>query len=156
MKIFNFKKTVDSSLYLKILDYSLKLDSKMVFVCRNGLNSDLNELVHSHILKRERVSKWPGTISYSDKVQMYVIENKPVIIDKIKHLIPSLWDWKPAKYPEDLSFLRPNGIPWFVSITHENDAYMQLEDDEIEKAQHYFGTDILEFYEDVESVEKYL
>jgi len=32
---------------------------------------------------------------------------------------------------EDLSFLRADGRPWFVTITHEKDAFFKLDPEEI-------------------------
>ena len=44
--------------------------------------------------------------------------------------VEGLFDWIEPELPEDLCILRPDGSPWLVTISHEQDAYFQLSDKE--------------------------
>ena len=168
MKIYNFKQKIGQDIYRKILDYSLIQTSKMVFVDidaygkKNNLDQGFIRLISPHILKKQTVLSWPGTIKQPFKnseykgEEMYVLNANPNLIQEIKLLIPTLWDWQGPKYPEDLRFLRPDGTPWFVSITHEDDAYVELEDSELKAFTEYFGNDLIEYFKEDENVTKYL
>jgi hypothetical protein len=159
MKMYNFERKVESEIYFKILNYALMTESKMVFIefAFTALTTQFKELISPFIIKQEQVKKWPGSILHAEgKIIMYVLDINPQLIKQIGLLIPSLWGWSYPNYPEDLSFLRKDGTPWFISTTHEDDAYMILEEGEIEKVINYFGNDLLEFDKEVEGNENYL
>ena len=94
--------------------------------------------------KRER-KEWPGTIQTGEGigVQTYKCaindETIYILIDKGMKLFA---EEKPS-FLEDLSFLRPDGTPWFITIKHERDAYFKLYPEEMEGVSKVLGKSVL-------------
>jgi hypothetical protein len=88
--------------------------------------------------------QWPGTILCSEKKAfIYKCQLTSLASDILKVSFQNIWDWKAPTYPEDLSFIRPNGMPWFISITHEKDTYFKLEESEKQELENLWGSDSL-------------
>jgi hypothetical protein len=44
-----------------------------------------------------------------------------------------LYDWQQPELPEDLCLLRDEDDPWLVSIAHEGDAFVSVDEVELEE-----------------------
>ncbi len=83
---------------------------------------------------------WPGTrVLGGAMARVYKFSSTVDSLTILRQAARSIWDWLGPRYPEDLSFLRPSGRPWFISITHERDAFFKLVETELEDVERVFG-----------------
>jgi hypothetical protein len=89
----------------------------------------------------EEAMHWPGTIVHddSDKATLLKFRVTPALVRSLRDTARTPFDWMGPDLPEDLSFLRADGTPWFVSIAHEKDAFFKLTDDEVEAVKTQLG-----------------
>lgn len=75
--------------------------------------------------------RWPGTkLLGEETATVHKFRLCRESGEVLKEVANALWDWLGPAYPEDLSFLREDGSPWFASICHEKDAFFKLTDEE--------------------------
>ncbi|TGL16877.1 hypothetical protein [Leptospira meyeri] len=103
--------------------------NKFIFVVRpelgiGELGKKFIEDLASKILEINTRNKWPGTELIGDEAIVYKAKfdsDSARIITKYSH---DLFSWVQPNLPEDLCFLsEENETPFFISITHEKDAY---------------------------------
>ena len=121
----------------KITTGLLNYSESFSFAIRDDIiitSHDINRLIHNlsnYQLEEKTVNKWPGTELLLGSAKLYffslTIESAAIISEYEDYL----YKWIHPKLPEDLIFYREQR-PVFVSITHENDAYFELNDDEID------------------------
>lgn len=94
-------------------------------------------LAKPYLLRQQRQSEWPGTIlgGQGEGVNVMYYTVTPGSINLVHSATTSLYTW--LKYsnpplPEDLGFIRPNQKVVLASVSHEQDAWLELEDDEFE------------------------
>ena len=76
-------------------------------------------------------SEWPGTqLTRGGTACVYRIPVTRDSIDLVANTATSLYAWQSPALPEDLCFLRGDGEDILASISHEEDAYLTLSDDE--------------------------
>jgi hypothetical protein len=63
----------------------------------------------------------------------------------LKECVSGMWDWIEPRHPEDLSFIREDGTPWFVSISHEHDAFFTATQQEVCEIERVLGQGSLRF-----------
>ena len=145
--IYDIDFEVRNELWYKLLDISLFFCDKFLFVIHDdfkkseNLNLILKELDHFLIIS-EIKSNWPGTEILFKQVQVntYIFnEITKVIIIKYSN---SLFDWQQPDLPEDLCLINRNNKPWLINIAHEDDAYMDINEDEKEKL-HYLIPELI-------------
>lgn len=119
----------DRKRYSRLLDLAVRWGGSFILVRRKGLLAQGDQFLRSlspYQIGIYRGAAWPGTRLIGGatvEVSKFCITADSIeVLRKGPH---SLWDWLEPSYPEDLSFLRPSGQPWFVSITHENDAFFK-------------------------------
>jgi len=81
------------------------------------------------LIKKEDLSEWPGT-RIAGTAPVFTFQFNPRTARIIKETALSPFDWLQPELPEDLSLLRPDGTPWFVTIAHERDCYFKLTEKE--------------------------
>jgi hypothetical protein len=104
------------------------------FVVREG-DDVSKEAIHlfegltPYLIESKVVSEWPGTKLFWDRVTLYIyhLNNETAYLLYISE--DNLFKWLLPHLPEDLVFYK-NNRPLFVSITHEKDAYFELENGE--------------------------
>jgi hypothetical protein len=80
-----------------------------------------------------RVQEWPGTrLLYDDAnvAMLYRYQTSAELAQALVSMRPALLDWLHPEAPEDLCFIRADGSPILVTISHEKDAYLLLTKDE--------------------------
>ncbi len=122
----------------KLLEASAPFCSTMNVVLRNHhphgspvLEGILQQL-KPFFIKEVEQSIWPGTIVYNEtaRVLYYRFDHETRVV--LKKLGIGLLDWLAPDAPEGLSLLRADGSPFFVSISHEEDCYFKIADEELE------------------------
>lgn len=134
---YTIKKNLSGNEYINLLKYSLKFCDRFNLVVRNSIDFDTQgkELLGSlnkFLINCEEKAEWPGTRLLDDKANVY---NYILCIEAIETLtcvVDNLFGWLQPKYPEDLCLFRKNGSNWLVTITHENDGFLLLTDEEFE------------------------
>ena len=86
--------------------------------------------MEKYLVDYRLVLEWPGTklLWEEDKAQLYTyyLNNETSFI--LYNCEDYLFNWIHPEKPEDLVFYK-NDNPFFISITHERDAYFELRDE---------------------------
>jgi len=89
------------------------------------------------------LNQWPGTtkVALSDATR-YVFRLTPATSRVLASSASSLFEWHNPRLPEDLHFLRADRSVVLGSVAHENYAWLELADEELERweTQSKFGT----------------
>lgn len=86
--------------------------------------------------------RWPGTQIFDrETANVWKIATSPRSKDVLAAAADSLWDWTGPSLPEDLSFLREDGRPYFISVTHEREAWFELNAHELTLLREVFYDD---------------
>ncbi len=159
MNIYTFKRQFDDKLYSKLLQSSLAFfESFMLFVILEKDSFSKTQLykeIAPSIVKISKVKNWPGTISCEEK-DLYFCRIDESLIEKILKVLSTFDSWGTQDCPEDLSFVRNDGAPWFISISHENDCYFKLTEKEKSKLEKFLNEELRFECEDENPDEKYL
>lgn len=94
-------------------------------------------------VETKAASEWPGTKLFGRSSWVYRFR---VDIDSCELIIRAagrLYDWVEPNLPEDLCLLRRSADPILVTISHESDAYLQLEQGEAAELQSRFSHEII-------------
>ncbi len=109
--------------------------SSVMVVLRDDLGvsetaSSLLARLEPHVIERRRSSSWPGTTLLDEDAT--TIRFRPVapVLDQILSAADGLYEWQQPSLPEDLAFLRDDGTAILASISHERDAFLELDDEE--------------------------
>ena len=85
-----------------------------------------------YLIKKEKVNEWPGTILLDGAAEIYIYNLNRESAFLLSKYDNELFNWIQPDLPEDIVFYK-NGTEIFVSITHERDAYFELEKSELEE-----------------------
>ena len=109
--------------------------SSAILVLRDDLGvSDtaisLLSALEPHVIERRRSASWPGTTLLNEEAT--TIRFRPIapVLDQLLSVAEGLYEWQQPALPEDLAFLREDGTALLASISHERDAFLDLDDDE--------------------------
>jgi hypothetical protein len=136
MKTYTIAHPLPSKLYEDILDYAIGKSATFLLVVRDSLGlssraTELLERLRSSLVKDRRGSRWPGTELIKGTARIveytYTRESK----DILKQVAKDLYDWKQPDLPEDLCLLKPSGDVWMATISHERDAFFEMETEEL-------------------------
>ena len=107
-----------------------------------ALETPLDEL-RQYMHSRTHVTAWPGTVKLSgDQHEMLKFNATEASCDiLINRVLPELATAAPRV--EDLSLLREDGRPFFVTITHEHDAFFKIDEAEMHELATAIGVDNL-------------
>lgn len=127
----------ESQFYCKILDYALNHVRVGILVVRSDMplsahGADVIQQLKPFTQRSVVSDEWPGTklLNGSAVVHCWAYNEETVAI--LKQFSNRLYQWQQPEYPEDLCLMRSYNEPWLVSISHERDAYLVL--DEVELA----------------------
>ena len=87
---------------------------------------DLLEALKDYHIKSSEVSEWPGTQLLWDKANIHFFHLNNISAHLLYSMEDNLFNWLHPDLPEDFIFYKDNK-PVFISITHEKDAYFDLE-----------------------------
>lgn len=84
------------------------------------------------VFEQSECASWPGTTLLEGVATVIRFELTPKAISLLVACTSGLYDWQQPQLPEDLCLLRQSGEPWLVSISHEHDGYVVLEEQEFQ------------------------
>lgn len=124
----------------KIINVLLPYTNAFSFIIRGGLggceiiNTLLNEL-SNHLINKQTVNEWPGTKLLLDDANLFKYQLNEETIRILGKQSDNIFEWVLPNLPEDL-ILYKNKNPVFISITHEKDLYLELDDNfDIQKVE---------------------
>jgi hypothetical protein len=136
-KTFNLLKEPTGTIYYQLLSYAQKYCESFLMVIRDTVqkSDSIKKIIDDlqpYILEKDEKSEWPGTILHrgTATVTKYKLNNETLKL--LASAVNGLYSWKQPDFPEDLCFLRQDGSPWLVTITYEEDGYLELTDKESE------------------------
>jgi hypothetical protein len=75
-------------------------------------------------------SEWPGTCLLDDKASVSRVGLNTHSVGLLLSATDHLYGWRQPALPEDLCLIRADNQPWLASISHEEDCYFQMTEDE--------------------------
>jgi hypothetical protein len=124
-KVISLKKLSLALLnYVETFSFVIREEQKVV----NEV-MDLLENLKIYLIESKRVSEWPGTkLLWGEAIlYSYYFNNESTYI--LYTTEDNLYKWLLPERPEDLTFYKNNN-PFFISITHERDAYFEVENND--------------------------
>jgi hypothetical protein len=128
---FDFLCEPSGDLYRRLIVFAASSQSVALLVVRPDMDlsahgrkvvSDLQPF----IIERVRSSKWPGTELLIDGAEVVYFRLSPDSAKILQSAAQSLYDWCQPELPEDLCFLLEDREPWLITIAHERDGYLRL------------------------------
>jgi hypothetical protein len=127
-----------NGLYYSLIDAATFFTKSFILVQRhevsmsNNGNELLNRLEPFLVTKEER-QEWPGTKLLDGFATVYEFSLNLETAEILKRSVHSIFDWEAPERLEDLSFLREDKTPWFITISHEKDAYFKATEQEMKQ-----------------------
>ena len=130
-EFYSIAEPLTSEGYIQLLQNLVRFCDRGLFVLRStDLNPAILRLIESletYNLKNVKGSSWPGTELSGHEADIFTFDFNDESLLVLLKSAENLTDWLEPNWPEDLSFLRPDGTPFFVSITHENAFYFDID-----------------------------
>jgi hypothetical protein len=135
MAVFNIKNEPVGVTYQELLRCSARFCDAFLLVVRNerDLNEDARRLLDNLSdfgISAKSENRWPGTELVNGTALVYRFVLNDSSIGQLSGAVRGLFDWVAPSRPEDLCFLRSNGLAWLTTIAHERDAYLTLAEGE--------------------------
>jgi hypothetical protein len=135
---YNLLKEPTGNAYSELITFALEHCTSFIFVIRHSIPLDdssakiINKLQPFLIQKTEK-SEWPGTKLLNGTATVFQYKLTTETASLLINFVKNIFSWIQPDFPEDLSFIRENGNPWLVTISHEKDAYFLLSHKEKEE-----------------------
>ena len=125
------------AVYESLLRIALGFCNQALLVVRPGIGlsasaQDLLTALALNQFQRTAETEWPGTRLFGETADVYRFRYDGYLIDRLGRATDRLYQWQQPDLPEDLCLLRPDGRPWLSSISHEQDAWLEIERDEFQ------------------------
>jgi hypothetical protein len=124
--------------YNTLIEYAVERDFVLGLAIRLQLrqSANLTEVVARlgpWQLDREQVDAWPGTrlAESAGEAAFLTFECTVRCGEVLTSEAESLWQWRQPELPEDPCFLREDHRPFFFSVTHEKEAFVDADREEI-------------------------
>jgi len=109
--------------------------TELLLVLRDGVGlsdagRDLLSELQPYLVGRDRRSSWPGTALLSGQATVLRFIPTAPCLDALVAASDRLFGWQQPALPEDLALVRGDETAALASISHENDAYLELEQEE--------------------------
>lgn len=110
------------------------------FVIREeaGISENINQLIlelFPFLIEKKIVTEWPGTTLLSGSANQYKYYFNKDSAQLLSSYNNELYEWIQPQLPEDICLYK-DSIPIFVSITHEQEAYFELDENEVYLLNH--------------------
>jgi len=134
--IFTFMDEPRGQLLQRLLAYAATQSNRVgVVVCEQlpreaSLEAALREL-EPFLMHDEVTREWPGTQLLGHDARVFHYRVEAALIEVLSELSDSLYAWRQPELPEDPFLLRPDGSALLTTISHEEDAYLELSRDEL-------------------------
>jgi len=134
MRTYSIAEEPAGAVYKDLLDAGARFCRRALVVVRPSIvladaGGKVLELLRAWNGTEQMASEWPGTRLLKGTAALLTFDlNRESLL--LLRSVPGLYSWQQPDLPEDLCLLRADGTPWLVSISHENDAYLNLEEAE--------------------------
>jgi hypothetical protein len=123
------------AVYARLIEFASRRCSQLSLVLRTKVTTSVRALrvlesLHPFLRERRRTSEWPGTVLHGETAELLTYSWLGGVSAILTDEASGLYDWCQPELPEDLC-LWTGAQPWLVSIAHEQDAYLELEEEEI-------------------------
>lgn len=127
--------------YYHLLDYALAECKYVLLVIRDTMRLNLKgqrviEKLSDYLHEEKQTDEWPGTKLLNNQARVLVYDYVPEVAEILKTPVSSLFRWLQPDFPEDLCLLKKDETPWLVTISHENDGYFVLSEQEKDQLFH--------------------
>jgi hypothetical protein len=133
--IYNIQEEPEGALYCRLLTAGQDKCRFVVLVIRRTIKMNENGIQALTQLEPYKISsvetdEWPSTKLVDDTATVLTYSYEKASVDLLMGCSDRLYGWQQPDLPEDLCLLRPDGSPWLVTISHENDGYLMLSPEE--------------------------
>jgi hypothetical protein len=121
--------------YHELIDFCSIRASQCTFVLHNpkqvakSCTQFLDEL-SEYTVRVVDQKEWPGTKLMQSVARVFWFRPAPEVVTILKSSVQGLYGWIFPNLPEDLAFYWPDGSPLLGTISHEQLAFLNLDDDE--------------------------
>jgi hypothetical protein len=117
--------------YMHLLDVAAEVCTTFSLVWRDEFSfaassADVAADLAGYLVRDEHTDRWPGTILFGNQATVRHYRVTPASISVLKGP-RGLYAWLAPVLPEDLAFYSAAGTPWLVTISHEQDAWFELD-----------------------------
>jgi hypothetical protein len=132
--IFTITQEPRDDLYRATVDLASDVCSTFLLVLRsanlNPAGGAVLEALKPKLIKEVNASEWPGTKLKRDKARVLYFSLDAESSNLLKTAANGLYEWLQPILPEDLCFMKSDGSPYLVTISHEKDSYLVLASEE--------------------------
>jgi hypothetical protein len=137
LKTYDISEEPQDDLYKALIDYCKVYAGTVLLVLRepDWIEPSIPmflEQFRTILIMQENVKEWPGTKLMGEAATVFKYRLTSDLADYLKNEVNGLYKWQQPQRLEDLCFLRQDGTALLVTIAHENDAYLELTDEEHE------------------------
>jgi len=137
--------------YKDLIDLASSLCTKFILVKRtqSALEIDKNcdktlDELKPYLIDIQEKDQWPGTLLFEDTATVYYYRVTEESKEILKKRANGLYSWAHPQLPEDLCFLKEDGKTWLITIAHESEAWVNLDNiEELEKLKLIRGIKVL-------------
>lgn len=133
---YKLKSPVEDAVYYELLDFLMTVSKQFFLVKQSNFKFDknaeavLNNLL-PYLIRKSDSNEWPGTKILDNRIaEVFYFKANQSSIKILKNYSGKLFDWLAPSLPEDIGFLRMDGSPIMVSIIHEDDYWLELNENE--------------------------
>ena len=135
-KTYTIAEPLSGTLYRDVLDYAIGRSATFLLVVRDSLGlssraTELLERLRCFLANDYRGNRWPGTELLEGTARIVEYTYTPESRDVLKEAAGGFCDWLQPDLPEDLCLLRPSGDVWMATISHEGDAFFEMQTQEL-------------------------
>lgn len=135
-KIYFVRQELKGAPYNKLLEFAVAVGGYALLVFNSTKNLNIQgqmvlERLDPYLSEKKMQSQWPGTILLDSKELVFKYAICREFIDELKKAAKGVYSWLQPDLPEDLCLMRVDKTPWFYSVAHEAESYLELSDDEL-------------------------
>lgn len=128
--------------YYDLLDYASAECRYALVVIRDTIQINVEGMevlkrLSTYLYREKQTDEWPGTKLINRQARILEYHYVPEVVEILKTAVTRLYKWLQPDLPEDLCLLRVDETPWLVTISHENDGFFVLSEQE---QNHFFNT----------------
>lgn len=112
--------------YATTFSFILREDLKV-----EGLTKTVLDDLSKYLIERKTVRKWPGTELLMGQAELFLYHFNFETAFILQNTENYIYGWVHPNLPEDIVFYKDDR-PIFISITHEKDAYFELNQQDID------------------------
>lgn len=145
--LYSLNNNPEGQVYKELLDIAFDTCDEFILVQRPDMDFEesahrIIKLLEPFLIEKRKSRSWPGTTLLEQTADVYRFrtdkEAEKVLLDATQ----SLYSWVQPKLPEDLCFLKNQGV-WMSNTAHEKQCeFESLSDDDLLRLQKISGLQI--------------